>query len=192
MPESNPEKPRILAQRTVATSRLFQIEELELRFSNGEQRTFERLASRGPGAVLVVPMLDHQTVLLIREYAAGLERYELSLPKGLIDPGENAEQAANRELMEEVGYAARQLTPITTLSLAPGYLAHQTRIILAQDLYPQRREGDEPEPLQVVPWSLGKLPELLQRDDFSEARSVAALFLASQHPLLNHQPETHS
>jgi len=192
MPESNPEKPRILAQRTVATSRLFQIEELDLRFSNGEQRTFERLASRGPGAVLIVPMLDHQTVLLIREYAAGLDRYELSLPKGLIDPGENAEQAANRELMEEVGYAARQLTPITTLSLAPGYLAHQTRIILAQDLYPQRREGDEPEPLQVVPWSLSKLPELLQRDDFSEARSVAALFLASQHPLLNYQPESHS
>jgi len=190
MPESTPAKPEILAQRTVAKSRLFQIEELELRFSNGEQRTFERLASRGPGAVLVVPMLDDQTVLLIREYAAGLERYELSLPKGLIDPGETAVQAANRELMEEVGYGARQLTPMTTLSLAPGYLAHQTQLILARDLYPERRDGDEPEPLQVVPWSLAKLPELLQRDDFSEARSVAALFLASQHPLLTNPPES--
>ena len=192
MPESTPVKPEILARRTIARSRLFQVEELELRFSNGEQRTFERLASRGPGAVLVVPMLDNQTVLLIREYAAGLERYELSLPKGLIDPGENAEQAANRELMEEVGYGARRLTPLTTLSLAPGYLAHQTRIILAQQLYPERREGDEPEPLEVVPWPLARLPELLQREDFSEARSVAALFLARQHPLLNKQPESHS
>lgn len=192
MPESTPQKPRILSQRSVASSRLFEIEELQLRFSNGEQRTFERLASRGPGAVLVVPMLDDQTVLLIREYAAGLERYELSLPKGLIDPGESAEQAANRELMEEVGYGARQLTPLTTLSLAPGYLAHQTRIILARDLYPQRRDGDEPEPLQVIPWPLAKLDQLLQREDFSEARSVAALFLARQHPLLNHQPESHS
>jgi len=192
MPESTPAKPEILAQRTVAKSRLFQIEELELRFSNGEQRTFERLASRGPGAVLVVPMLDDQTVLLIREYAAGLERYELSLPKGLIDPGETAVQAANRELMEEVGYGARQLTPMTTLSLAPGYLAHQTQLILAQDLYPERRDGDEPEPLEVVPWPLAKLTELLQRDDFSEARSVAALFLASQHPSLNNQLESHS
>ena len=173
-------KPEILAQRTVARSRLFQIEELDLRFSNGERRTFERLASRGPGAVLVIPMLDDQTVLLVREYAAGLERYELSLPKGLIDPGESAVQAANRELMEEVGYGARQLTELTTLSLAPGYLAHQTQIILARDLYPERREGDEPEPLEVIQWPLAQLTELLQRDDFSEARSVAALFLARE------------
>jgi len=186
MPQPNPE---ILAQRTVARSRLFQIEELDLRFSNGELRTFERLASRGPGAVLVVPMLDDQTVLLIREYAAGLERYELTLPKGLIDPGETAVQAANRELMEEVGYGARQLTPLTTLSLAPGYLAHQTQIILARELYPERRDGDEPEPLDVIPWPLARLTELLQRDDFSEARSVAALFLASQHPLLKQSEE---
>jgi len=183
----SPTKPEILAQRIVARSRLFQIEELELRFSNGEQRTFERLASRGPGAVLVVPMLDDQTVLLIREYAAGLERYELGFPKGLIDPGETAEQAANRELMEEVGYGARQLVPLTTVSLAPGYLGHQTQILLARDLYPERREGDEPEPLEVVRWPLNRLTELLQRDDFSEVRSIAALFLVSQHLLPTHQ-----
>ncbi len=173
-----PAKPKILAQRTVAQSRLFRVEELELRFSNGQQRTFERLASRGTGAVLVVPMLDDNTILLIREYAAGLERYELGFPKGLIDPGEQAEQAANRELMEEIGYASRRLTPLTTLSLAPGYLAHQTQVVLAENLYPERREGDEPEPLEVVPWAIDQLPQLLQRDDFSEARSIAALFLA--------------
>lgn len=175
-----PVKPQILAQRTVARSRLFHIEELDLRFNNGQQRTFERLAGSGHGAVLVVPMLDNDTLLLIREYAAGLERYELSFPKGLIDSGERATDAANRELMEEVGYAARRLTPLSTLSLAPGYLAHQTQIILAQDLYPEQRPGDEPEPLEVVPWSLAKLPQLLEREDFSEARSIAALFLAVQ------------
>lgn len=176
-----PLKPEILTTRTVAQSRLFRVEELQLRFSNGQQRTFERLAATGRGAVLVVPLADPDTVLLVREYAAGLDRYELGFPKGLVEADETAVGAANRELMEEVGYGARRLTELTKLSLAPGYLSHRTTIVLAQDLYPQRLEGDEPEPLEPVHWPLADLAGLLAREDFSEARSMAALFLALRH-----------
>ena len=70
---------------------------------------YERLHSRGHGAVMVPPMLDADTVLLIREYAAGVHRYELGLPKGRIDAGETLLDAANRELKEEAGYGARKL-----------------------------------------------------------------------------------
>ena len=59
-------------------------------------------------------MLDDDTVLLVNEYAAGLERFELGLPKGRLDQDETAEQGANRELKEEVGYGARELTSCTT------------------------------------------------------------------------------
>ena len=59
--------------------------------------------------VAVVPMLDDDTVLLIREYAAGVHRYELGLVKGRIDAGETSLQAADRELKEEAGYGARSL-----------------------------------------------------------------------------------
>ncbi|SEP86529.1 ADP-ribose diphosphatase [Ectothiorhodospira magna] len=172
-----PELPTILNRRTVARSRLFQVEEVDLRFANGAQRCFERLVSSSRGAVLIVPMLDADTVLMIREYAAGTHRYELALPKGLVEPGEDVLEAANREIMEEVGYGARQLTPLTALSIAPGYLGHVTHIILAQDLYPERRPGDEPEAIEVVPWRLGDLDSLISRDDCSEARSIAALYL---------------
>jgi hypothetical protein len=52
----------------------FRLQHLDLEFSNGERRRFERLLSRGNGAVVVVPMLDEDTVLLVREYAAGMHR----------------------------------------------------------------------------------------------------------------------
>jgi ADP-ribose diphosphatase len=55
--------------------------------------------------VIVVPMLDAQTALLVREYAAGMHRYELGLVKGRIDAGETPEQAADRELKEEAATA---------------------------------------------------------------------------------------
>jgi ADP-ribose diphosphatase len=50
-------------------------------------------------------------------------------------------------------------------------------VMLARDLYPQRLPADEPEPIEVVPWPLGGLDELMQRDDFAEARALAALHL---------------
>ena len=173
-------KPEILDVRTVAQSRLFQIEELDLRFANGNQARFERLKTVAAGAVLVVPMLDADTVLMIREYAAGVHDYELYLPKGLMEPGEDVEQAANREIMEEVGFGARQLHQLGALSVAPGYLTHKTHVVLAQDLYPKRLPGDEPEDIEVVPWKLTELGGLLSRGDCTEARSIAALFMVRE------------
>jgi ADP-ribose diphosphatase len=169
--------PTIHKTEVVARSRLFLVEALDLEFSNGEQRTFERLASRGYGAVLVVPMLDEDTVLLIREYAAGTERYELGLPKGKVDAGETLLEAANRELMEEVGYGAHDIRPLKSVSLAPGYMGHRTNLLLARNLYPAKLEGDEPEALEVVPWKLSELDKLIAMDECSEGRSLLALYM---------------
>ncbi len=177
-------KPDILNIETIAQTRLFTIEQLDLRFANGVEVQFERIRGSAAGAVLIVPMVDADRVLLIREYAAGSERYELGLPKGRVEDGEDLLAAANRELMEEVGYGARRLRLLKSLSLAPGYLSQTTHVILAQDLYAERMPGDEPEEIEVVPWQLSRLDELLMRDDCTEARSIAALYLVRE--TLNH------
>jgi ADP-ribose diphosphatase len=158
----------------------YRMERLDLEFSNGERRRYERLHGRGHGAVVVVPMLDDETVLLVREYAAGVHRYELGLVRGRIDDGESPEQAADRELQEEAGYGARSLHVLRSLSLAPSYMSHQTHMVIARDLYPQRLPGDEPEELEVIPWKLDALHELVLREEFSEGRAIAALFIARE------------
>lgn len=174
------EKPRIINSETIARTRIFRIEQLDLRFSNGVHASYERLVSSASGAVLVIPMADNDTVLLIREYAAGVHRYELALPKGRIEEGEDLFAAANRELMEEVGYGARQLRRISSVTLAPGYFGHVTHLVLAQDLYSRKIAGDEPEEIEVVPWRLSRLNELLACEDCTEARSIAALFMVRE------------
>lgn len=167
--------PEILNKKITACSRFFQIETLKLKFSNGELREFERMQSEHSGAVLIVPFYDHQTLLLIREYAAGTHRYELGFPKGLIDPGESPLQAANRELKEEVGFGANSFTLLKKVVMAPSYFNSEMTLFMAKDLYEERLIGDEPEPLEVIKWPLNKLDELLARDDFQEARSISAL-----------------
>ena len=159
----------------------YRMERLDLEFGNGERRRYERLHGRGHGAVMVVPMLDEETVLLVREYAAGMHRYELGLVMGRIDAGETPEHAANRELMEEAGYGAHSVEVLRMLSLAPRYMSHEASLVLARDLYPKRLPGDEPEELEVVPWKLDALHELILLEEFSEGRAIAALFIVREY-----------
>lgn len=172
--------PKITEHKLVAQSRIFRIEAVDLEFSNGETRTYERMLG-GHDSVMVIAMPDPDSVLLVREYAVGSERYELGFPKGVVEKGEDPLLAAERELQEETGYGARNLELLRRVALVPGYIQHATKLVLARDLYPKRAEGDEPEPIEVVPWSLSKLDELLARDDFNEARSIAALFLTQRY-----------
>lgn len=173
-------KPNILHKNVCAQSRLFTIETLDLQFSNGTQVQYERLKGSNKGAVLVVPLLENNIVVLIREYAAGVDRYELALPKGKIDGDESILEAANRELKEETGFGAKQLEHITSYTIAPGYLSHVTHIVLAENLYPEKLLGDEPEEIEVIHWPLDDLQNLLAQKDMTEARSIAALYQVQQ------------
>ncbi|TYL42763.1 ADP compounds hydrolase NudE [Dickeya sp. ws52] len=176
---NNLQKPKILKVETVARSHLFNVESVDLEFSNGERRIYERMRPSGREAVMIVPVIGDE-LLLIREYAVGIEQYELGFPKGLIDPGETVFEAANRELMEEVGFGAQQFELLSTLTMAPSYFSSCMNIVVANGLYPQRLQGDEPEPLQLVRWPLAEMMALLKEPDFREARNVSALFLAQQ------------
>jgi len=174
-------KPTITAANVIAQSKLFEIEQVDLQFSNGETRQFERVRGRRRGAVMMVPLLDENTVLLVREYAVGVEDYVLTFPKGLLEADEAVEVAANRELMEEVGYGAAKITPLKSMTTAPGYMGRPGSegmyLVLAEELYPQQASGDEPEPIEVISWRIDQLDQLLARRDFNEARSIAAFFM---------------
>lgn len=175
-----PTPPKILKRETLCQSQLFKVEALQLQFSNGQVRDYERLLG-SHAAVIIVPIIDGpngKEVVLVREYGAGLDRYELALPKGKVDKGETFEQAANRELQEEAGFAAAKLTKLKCMSQSPSYMQHKTQIVLAEQLTPRSLEGDEPEAMEVERHSLSALNELVAKEDMTEARSIAALFLA--------------
>ena len=169
--------PLVISEKITLQTQMFKVQEQTLTFSNETTVVYERLLSSESGAVLIVPLLEDDTLLLIREYGAGVGRYELGFPKGKIDAGETWAQAAIRESQEEIGFLPNQVRLLDSVSLAAGYMTHYTHIVLATELTPQTAEGDEPEPLEVVPWHLDDWQALLQEPHFSEGRAYAALML---------------
>ena len=169
--------PLIRKIQTIAQSRFFTIEALHLSFSNGVERVYERLPAVGQSGVIVVAINDNDELLLIREYAAGFHEFQLTLPKGAADPGESLEAAAARELAEEAGFGAKDVRFVKRLSIAPGHMGFTINVVMAKDLYVHDIPGDEPEPPELVLWPLAKIDELLDHEEFYEARAIAALTL---------------
>ena len=169
--------PIINRKKELYASRLFKIEELDFTFSNGNKRTYERIAPNSDDhrAVLIVPMLDDDTILLIKEYSAGVEGYTLGFPKGAIDQGESLFEAADRELMEEAGFTAKQYTHLKDVYLSPNYMKQYISLVVAEELLEKSLIGDEPEALEVVSWKLADIDELITHSSFIECRSFAAL-----------------
>ncbi len=103
-------------------------------FDYGDQRLTREFVAH-PGAVAVVATDDTGRVLLIRQYRHPVRQKLWELPAGLTDvPGESAESAANRELVEETGYRAGSLAPLIDFYTTPGGNSEMIRVFHASGL----------------------------------------------------------
>ena len=172
------QKPQILSVRTFAKGRRLSLESVELEFANGNFAVFERVVNQG-AAVMVVPVTD-QGIIMVHEYANGTDRYELGFVRGRTDEDETAEQAALRELQEEVGLGARELHYVRQMHPVPHYSNFQMDLFFARDCYPSHLEGDEIEPLRQSVWGFDELAGLQDHPEINDPRVLLALLMVEK------------
>ena len=161
-----------------AVTKLFKVMRLEIEFGKGILRDYEVIAGNGRGAVMILPIMDDY-VFFIKEYSAAIDDYCLTFPKGKIDEGEDVLTAANRELQEEIGLKSQQMNHVYTLDLAPGYIDHKTHIVIAQELFASKLQGDEPEELEVCKCKLLEVQSFLATHSNIDSRVFSALYIYS-------------
>lgn len=148
------------------------------RLSNGVECTREVIVH--PGAVAMVPLLDADHILMVRQWRAAAACELLEIPAGTLNPGEAPLTCAERELMEEVGYRPRNLTPLCSAYLAPGYSSELLHTFLAEDLVPEKLAEDEDENIEVVTITWDDIEMLLQQGKIADAKSISGLLLAQK------------
>ena len=165
--------PKILKKSSLYKSKLFNINEAKIEFHN-ETLTYEIISGTGNGAVLIIPILDKK-IIFIKEYAAAVDDYMLTLPKGKIDSNESIYQAADRELQEEIGFKSNKMKFIKEIYLAPGYIDHVTYMMLAESLKPSSLIGDEPEDLEIIQVEIPRISAFLEKNKIIDSRVYAAV-----------------
>lgn len=132
MPADQPADFEVLASNRVFEGMIWDVVREEFEF--GTERLTREFVDH-PGAVAVVAINEKLEVLLLQQYRHPVREYLWEIPAGLRDvPGESAESAAKRELLEETGYHAQTLEPLISFHTTPGGNNETIQIFLAQGL----------------------------------------------------------
>ncbi|MCG8648182.1 MAG: NUDIX hydrolase [Pirellulales bacterium] len=123
-------------ERLLLKGARFNVHAMELTGSDGQ--TYVREVIRHPGAVVLLPLLDADTLVMIKNSRPTVGETLLELPAGTREPGESAEATAARELIEETGYQAGSLHEIHQFYSCPGICDELMHLFLATGL----SEGD--------------------------------------------------
>ncbi|MBK8268964.1 MAG: NUDIX hydrolase [Planctomycetes bacterium] len=127
-------------------TRKFTVVRKQVRASDGSTRDIDVV--RHPGAVVVLPLLSADEVLMIRNFRHTLDRELWELPAGTLDePGESPIDAAARELEEETGYRAGRIDPLGEFYPSPGFLNELIHAYVATDL---TKTEQRLEPLEMI------------------------------------------
>jgi ADP-ribose diphosphatase len=168
--------PKRTDEREIFKTKLFTIKDIDLELENGKKVTYQIMHKNN--TALLVPITNDGQLLLIQEYFTAIDEFQLGLPKGRIEDGEHMFETANKELQEEVGYKAQKLDKLATFTMSPGYLTQRTEVFLARDLVESKLRGDEEWDLTVIRHPFSDFEALIASGKLTEARIIAALFLA--------------
>lgn len=168
---------RFLDREEVFSGVLLQVYRDEVELPDGSASVREWVSH--PGAVAVVPVFENGDTILVRTYRYASRREFLEVPAGKMDRrGEEPEQVARRELIEEVGYAAGRLTPLGEVYPCVGYSDEVNYLYLAEDLQARDAGGDPHEFLQPVRMPFEEAVTLALSGEIQDAKSVVALVRA--------------
>jgi ADP-ribose diphosphatase len=171
MPKS--QKAQILHSEMIYEGPVFGVRRDEVLEPNGLHTRREVITH--PGSVVVLPVLPDGRIVLIRQYRHATRQYLWELVAGRIDVGENIQQAAARELIEETGYRADKFRVFLEMFPTPGFLEERMYVLLATRLSVGDAEPEEDEKITVKSFSRPQIEKMIRDNDLRDAKSISGL-----------------
>lgn len=155
--------------------RIFTVTRDRVRLPHGVETTLDVVRHRG--SVVLIPMPDPSSVILVRQYRHAIGQHVWELPAGSLEPGEDAEVAALRECHEEIGQLATSAERIASLYPSPGYTTEVMHFYKLTGLHvpAYSAEQDEDEHLEPRTFTLDELRALVAAGSITDMKTVAAL-----------------
>jgi ADP-ribose pyrophosphatase len=131
------------------------------------------------GAVAMVALDTDGEVFLVRQYRHAPGKDLVEVPAGKLAEGEDPQQCARRELMEEIGYDAGEWVKLASFYTSPGFSDEMLHLYLARDLRPGKADPDEDEFLEIMHVPLAEALSMVSRGEIEDSKTIAGLSLAA-------------
>lgn len=167
-----------LDSERVYEGRLLKIDRDRVRLPNGRETTLEMV--RHPGASAIVPFITPGDILLIRQFRYATGGFIYEVPAGTLNPGEDPEACARREVEEESGHRAGRLERLASIYTTPGFTDEVIHLYAAFDLTPVGQSLDHDEVLTVERMPLAEAIARIDRGEIVDSKTICALLLAER------------
>jgi ADP-ribose pyrophosphatase len=157
---------------TVFEARKFSVERRSFEHA-GQQHTYEIVVH--PGAAVILPVLDDGRIVLIANHRLAVGEELLELPAGTIDPGEDPEVCARRELTEETGYTAGRVRLLARFYASPGIMTELMYTYLATSLTAGPTAHEASERIRVTPMTHEETMAGIRDGRIKDAKTMATL-----------------
>ena len=130
-----------------------------------------------PGAVVILPVLDAEHVVLLRNHRFVVNETLWEVPAGTREPDEPLEECAKRELLEETGYRAAKWRSLGFLYASPGVLDEKLHLFVAEELTAGEAKPEADEDLQAVTVRFDEAIRMCLAGEIKDAKTITALLL---------------
>lgn len=171
-----------IRSRRAYTGKVISLDVDEVQFPDGSVGELEMI--RHPGASAIVPFLsdpagDDPQVLLIRQYRYAAEGYLFEIPAGRLNPGEDPERCAVRELKEETGCSAARVEHVFTMYTTPGFTDEKIHVFVATGLESGESKHEADEFLDLHPMPLSRALQMIEAGEIQDAKTALGLLFTA-------------
>ena len=168
---------KVNSRNALHQGRVFRLDKENITLGNGVNVDVEII--RHPGASAIVPFLEENTLLMIKQYRHAVGGFIWEIPAGTLDVGEPPMACARRELIEETGYSAASWRKLGEICPLPGYSDERIHLFLASGLTPALQHLDADEVLEVHRVDFKEAIEMILKGEIQDAKTIAALLIAN-------------
>lgn len=166
----------IIQSEKVYQGRIISVYQDKVRLPDGRTALWDRVEH--PGAVGIVPLLEDEKVIMVRQYRNAVDDEILEIPAGKLDRNESPEACAIRELAEEIGMKPGELIKVAEFYNSPGYSNERFYLYLARGLEPEKGNTEADEFLNIETHPLETLVKMISSGELRDAKSIIGIALA--------------
>ena len=171
-------------EKTMKSDKLYEGKMLNLRVDTVElpdKKYSKREIVEHPGGVAIIPIVDNDSLILVKQYRKAVEKFLLEIPAGKVEINEEPRVTAIRELKEETGYSTDKMEYLMEFYTSPGFTNEKIYLFLATDLVKGEASPDTGEFIEVEKFKIDALIKMIERGEIIDSKTIIGINLAKKY-----------